>query len=174
MSSWTLVASLVLVGLAVVIFLFTRRPMIVSPPGAPSSDTDQTPADYPGSTLIADMEASVTLGIQPRPGGQAPRVLCTDAAPDQVRNWFRDWFLAHGWKEDAVNQYLSQELSAKVATRSADQARMLAGISVDMYHRSRRLLALMILPLTDDHPLRTNAHLPAAARTVYTVTLQGR
>jgi hypothetical protein len=169
--SWPFLAVLLVIAILGVILWFQRGSTIVSAPASTSTELDEAQLaalEYPGSTVVPQVEMSV----QEKPGVPVEthtRALWTEAEPELVRTWFRDWMSSHGWKVDPMPARISS-LIAKEATRlPADSAADVAGLHMDGFIRGKAKFTLMVFAVTAGS-LLAGAELPATARTVYSTT----
>lgn len=169
--SWPFLAVLLVIALLVVILWVQRGSTIVSAPAPTPNELDEAQLaalEYPGSTVVPQVEMSVQekTGV---PIQTHTRALWTEADPELVRTWFRDWMSSHGWKVDPMSARISS-LIAKEATRlPADSAADMAGLHMDGYIRGKAKFTLMVFPVTAGS-LPSGAELPPTARTLYSTT----
>jgi hypothetical protein len=173
--SWPVLAIVVVMAILVVILLATRGTTIVSAPASTPTEVDEAQLEtlaYPGSTAVPQVE----MGLHDRTGRTtqtSSRALWTEAEPEEVRTWFRDWLTSHGWKVDQTSARLSSLISREATKLPADQAASIAGLTMDGFKRGQAGFTLMVFPISAGSPLATT-ELPPTARTVYSMTYATR
>src|SRR2546425_12866633 len=94
------------------------------------------------------------MGLHDRTGRKtltSSRALWTEAEPEEVRRWFRDWLTSHGWKVDSTSTRLSTLISKEATRLPADQAASIAGLTMDGFLRGKEGFTLMVFPSPRTH-----------------------
>ncbi len=173
--SWPWLAIAVVMAILVVILLATRGTTSITAPAPTPTEVDEArlaTLAYPGSTAVPQVE----MGLHDRTGRKAltnSRALWTEAEPEEVRRWFRDWLTSHGWKVDSTSTRLSTLISKEATRLPADQAASIAGLTMDGFLRGKEGFTLTVFPISADSPL-AKTELPPTARTVYSITYAPR
>jgi hypothetical protein len=173
--SWPVVAGVVIIAILVVILIAQRGTTVVSAPASALPNVDEAQLatlEFPGSTIVPQIEAGLRDGTAGSTNTTS-RALWTEAEPEQVRTWFRDWMTSHGWKADRTSAEISALVSKEAIRLKTDQTDGLAGLMMDGFMRGKARFTLMVFPVTGDS-LLSKAELPATARTLYSTTYASR
>src|SRR3989441_10018094 len=151
--SWPWLAIAVVMAILVVILLATRGTTSITAPAPTPTEVDEArlaTLAYPGSTAVPQVE----MGLHDRTGRKtltSSRALWTEAEPEEVRRWFRDWLTSHGWKVDSTSTRLSTLISKEATRLPADQAASIAGLTMDGFLRGKEGFTLMVFPSPRTH-----------------------
>jgi hypothetical protein len=93
----------------------------------------------------------------------------TEAPAEDVRTWYRNWLLGHGWKDDPKNE-LMKNVMGQVARRLPPG---MDGISMEQYVRAKEHFTLIVLPVIAG-VAPVPVELPPETRSMYTTRYVGR